>query len=155
MEEQVEQPAGKTLAERLDYLFRVVHPRGKGEYTYREVAAAIVDAGTSISPSYIWQLRAGAKDNPTKKHLEALATFFGVAPAYFFDDVVAEQVDAELAVMAAMRDSGIRDIALRAGGLSEKSLDVVREMIERTRQLEGLDSPARSSKDDAGGRGNG
>lgn len=150
-----DRPTSKTLAERLGYLFRVVHPRDRGEYTYREVAAAIVATGTSISPSYIWQLRTGGKDNPTKKHLEALASFFGVAPAYFFDDVVAEKVDAELAVMVAMRDSGIRDIALRAGGLSEKSLDVVRDMIERTRQLEGLDSPARSSKDDAGGREDG
>ena len=151
---QEAEAGGKTMAEKLDYLFRVVHPRGRGEYTYREVAAAIVEAGTSISPSYIWQLRTGARDNPTMKHLEALGAFFGVGAAYFFDDVVAEKADAELAVMAAMRDAGIRDIALRAGGLSEASLDVVREMIDRTRVLEGLDSAVRSSRDDAGGSEN-
>jgi hypothetical protein len=36
--------------------------------------------------TYLRQLRKGLRDNPTKRHLEALADFFGVAPIYFFDD---------------------------------------------------------------------
>lgn len=129
----------RTLAEKLDYLFKTVHPRGRGEYTYREAAAVIEEqGGPTISASYIHQLRTGAKDNPTKRHLEGLAKFFGVSPVYFFDDVEAEKIDAGLAVLAAMRDADVRNVALRASGLSSESLQLIRGMIERTRQLEGL-----------------
>ena len=131
--------SSRTLAEKLDYLFKTVHPRTRGEYTYREAAAVIEEqGGPTISASYIHQLRTGAKDNPTKRHLEGLAKFFGVSPAYFFDDAEAERIDAGLAVLAAMRDADVRNVALRAAGLSTESLGVIRGMIERTRQLEGL-----------------
>jgi transcriptional regulator with XRE-family HTH domain len=83
-------------------------------------------------------LRKGVRDNPTKRHLEALADFFGVAPAYFFDDAAARRIDAELALLTAMRDTSVRQIALRASGLSPKSLDAIIEMVERVRELEGL-----------------
>src|SRR6266540_436032 len=63
---------GRTLADKLDHLFRSVHPRGRGEYTYAEVAKAIEDrGGPTVSATYIWQLRKGRRDNPTKRHLEA------------------------------------------------------------------------------------
>ncbi len=88
---------GRKLADKLDHLFRSVHPRGRGEYTYAEVAKAIEDrGGPTVSATYIWQLRKGRRDNPTKRHLEALADFFGVRPAYFFDDAEAERTDARL-----------------------------------------------------------
>ena len=149
-------PPRKTLASRLAYLFQVVHPPGRGEYTYREVAAAIAaQGGPTISASYIWQLRVGEKDNPTKKHLEALAAFFKVPPAYFFDDAEAEKIDAQLALLEALRDAGVRSVALRAAGLSEQSLDVVRGVIERTRQLEGLEKPQPDASGDSGPTGAG
>jgi transcriptional regulator with XRE-family HTH domain len=89
----------------------------------------------SISGSYIWQLRTGKKDNPTKRHIEALASFFGVPAAYFFDDGEAERIDAELKlVSAAMRDSSVRSVALRSAGLSKASLDVISSMIEQFRR---------------------
>lgn len=129
-----------SFAARLDHLFTVVHPPDRGEYSYREVAESIErSGGPTISASYIWQLRTGVKDNPTKRHIEALAAFFGVGPTYFFDDTQAARVDAELALVAAMRDAGIRQLALRATGLSTESLNVIADLIERTRRLEGLD----------------
>lgn len=129
----------RSLAEKLDQLFKVVHPRDRGEFTYREVAAEIqARGGPTISASYIHQLRTGAKDNPTKKHLEALAALFGVSPAYFFDDVEAEKIDAQLALLAALRDAGVRHVTLRAAGLSGETLKAIGGMIERSRQLEGL-----------------
>src|SRR5690348_11162592 len=97
-------PAG-SFAARLDHLFRTVHPQNRGEYSYREVAKAIEDAhGPTISASYLQQLRTGAKDNPTKRHIEALAGFFGVPAAYFFDDGAAARIDDELLLLAALRD---------------------------------------------------
>lgn len=139
--------APRTLAEKVDRLFRVVHPAGRDEYSYQDVAAAIREGGgPTISATYVWQLRKGIRDNPTKKHLEALADFFGVSPAYFFDDEAAARIDAELSLLAALRDSSVRNVALRARGLSAQSLDAITEMIERVRQLEGL--PEGSDRDD-------
>ena len=103
--------------------------------------------GPTISATYIWQLRKGIRDNPTKKHLEALAGFFGVPPAYFFDDAATKRIDAELALLVALRDGDVRQLALRASGLSPNSLRTIASMVERVRELEGLpdDVPAPSS----------
>ncbi len=134
---------GRTLADKLDQLFRTVHPRGRGEYSYGEVAKAIEErGGPTVSATYIWQLRKGRRDNPTKRHLEALADFFGVSPAYFFDDAEAERIADQLALLTALRDAGARQIAARAAGLSEGSIQSLREMTDRLRELEGLPEPA-------------
>jgi transcriptional regulator with XRE-family HTH domain len=137
----------RTLAEKLDYLFQVVHPKGRGEYTYRDVAQAIndADAGTTISASYLWQLRRGDKDNPTIRHVEALAKFFGVPPSYFLDDAAADEITAQLELLAAMRDSEVREIALRASDLSDAALKMIKSVIENTRELEGLKNTDRQT----------
>jgi len=133
-----EAPRRRTLAEKLDHLFTVVHPP-KGEYTYEQVATAIEErGGPTISAAYVWQLRKGARDNPTKRHLEALADFFGVPPSYFFDEDAAHVVDAELELLVALRDGAVRDVALSAAGLSQQSLAAIQAMIDQARRLEGL-----------------
>jgi transcriptional regulator with XRE-family HTH domain len=137
--------AQRTLSEKLDRLFRTVRPRDGGEYTFEEVADAIRGrGGPTISATYVWQLRKGIRDNPTKRHLEALADFFGVSPAYFFDDEAAERIDAELDLLVAIRDSSVRRLALRAFGLSPETLSSIAGIIEHARKLEGL-------KDEDGG----
>jgi transcriptional regulator with XRE-family HTH domain len=131
-----------TLAEKLNHLFATVHPAGRGPYSNEEVAAAVQErGGPSISGTYIWLLRKGQRDNPTKKHLEALANFFGVPPAYFFDDEVAAQLAPQLNLLVALRDAVVRDIALRVAELSPDSVDAIRGMIEQVRQLEARSSP--------------
>ncbi len=138
-----ETPRPKTLADKVDRLFRTIHSRDGGEYTFEEVATELSRReGPTISATYLWQLRKGLRDNPTKKHLEALADFFGVSPAYFFDDEAAERIDAELGLLAALRDASVRQIALRTIGLSEASLRTIASMVERVRQLEGLPEEA-------------
>src|SRR5437588_2204516 len=132
-----EADAAATLAEKVDRLFRTIHPRDRGEYSFEEVAEGLrARGGPTVSATYLWQLRKGLRDNPTKKHLEALADFFGVSPAYFFDDEAAQRIDAELDVLAALRDAPVRQIALRAVGLSPESLATISDMVERVRQLE-------------------
>ncbi|HEX6342478.1 helix-turn-helix domain-containing protein [Umezawaea sp.] len=131
--------AVEPLAARVDHLFQTIKPRGGREYSFEEVAEAIrTRGGPTISATYIWQLRRGLRNNPTMKHVEALAGFFGVPPAYFFDDDTTHRIDAELALLTAVRDSSVRQIALRASGLSAKSLVAITEMVERVRELEGL-----------------
>ncbi|EOD70028.1 helix-turn-helix domain-containing protein [Amycolatopsis vancoresmycina] len=126
-----------SLAARLDRLFQVVRPAGRGEYSYEEVASAIRAQGVSISHTYIWQLRKGLRDNPTIKHLEGLAKFFGVRPSYFLDEDTAE-IDAQLELLATLRDRSVRALALRANGLSAAGLQAVAGMIEHARTVEGL-----------------
>ena len=64
---------------------------------------------------------------------------------YFFNDEVTTRVDAELDLLVALRDGHIRQIAVRAAGLSTESLQAIAEMVEHVRRLEGLpdSSPAR------------
>jgi transcriptional regulator with XRE-family HTH domain len=85
--------AGRSLADKLNYLFAHHTPRNGHEYTNEQVAATICARGEfTISQSYIWQLRKSHKDNPTYKHLQALAGFFGVPASYFVTDEVTDRV---------------------------------------------------------------
>jgi transcriptional regulator with XRE-family HTH domain len=133
-----------SLAERLDRLFRTVRPQDRPgrEYSPAEVATAISANATSedgkISDTYIRYLRTGQRTNPTKRHLEALAAFFGVPASYFLDDAAAQSIHSQLALLAAMRDERVQVVALRAAGLSERSLGAITEMINQARVLEGL-----------------
>jgi transcriptional regulator with XRE-family HTH domain len=132
-------PASRTLAMKLNHLFDTVYPAGSGPYSNEEVAALIRDnGGPTISATYIWLLRKGQRDNPTLKHVEALASFFGVPQAYFFDDETAAKVDAELELLNVMKDLGVQKVAMRVAGLSSKSIESISEIIERVRELEGL-----------------
>ncbi len=143
-----------SLASKLDRLFAAVRPGGRGEYSYQEVADSIrSEGGPTISATYLWQLRKGLRDNPTRNHLAALARFFGVSPAYFFDEDTAEVVDAQLSLLAAMRDNSVRTVALRAQGLSVESLAAVQVVIDHARRLEGLEPEAEPGAEPGSGTG--
>lgn len=132
-------PARGSLAWKLNRLFATVHPSGRGEYSADEVARAINErGGGSISPAYIYLLRKGQRDNPTKRHLELLAAFFGVTPSYFFDDEAAARIEQQLDLLAAFRDGEVRRLAARASGLSPRSLDGILRMVDAAREIEGL-----------------
>ncbi|MER5435998.1 helix-turn-helix domain-containing protein [Streptomyces sp. NPDC002588] len=130
------------FAARLDWLFKRVHPAGRGPYTYKEVEEAIREAvgpgGKGLTASAIQQLRTGGNANPKLSTVQLLADFFGVAPAYFFDDKEAEATQAQVDVVAALRDADVKSIALRASGLSSEGLRQIRGIIEHVRHLEGL-----------------
>ncbi|MGV9264867.1 XRE family transcriptional regulator [Kitasatospora sp. NPDC003701] len=120
-----------TLAAKLDRLFDVVRRPDREQYSHEEVARACREAtGESFSATYLWQLRTGRRDNPTKRHLEALARFFQVPPVYFFDDRQSAGIAEELALLGALRNAGVRDVALRAVTLSPEGLGTISDMIE-------------------------
>jgi transcriptional regulator with XRE-family HTH domain len=123
----------RTLAEKVDYLFRHVHPRGRAAFTHPEAAAA-----TGLSTGVLSALRSGKNVNPTKDTLQRLAAFFGVPVAFFFDDQTAEQVTAQIGLVAALRDAGIARAAARMVGLSSASVDAVTMLAEQLRKIEGL-----------------
>ncbi len=143
---------GPTFASRLDHLFRTVRPPGGGEHSYRDVARAVeaTPDDVTISASYVHQLRSGVKSNPAMKHVVALARFFGVPPSYFYDNDEARAVAGELALLAAMRDAGVRRIAMRAADLPPEGLETVAEMIELVRRAGGLPDEAKGTAPDGG-----
>lgn len=137
-----ESTAPGSFADRLNYLFDTVHPAVRKPFSNPEVAAAITEAGEPITPQYLWLLRNGKRDNPTRRHLAALAKFFGVPGAYFLDDVVAEAVTEQLTLLAAARDADVREIMMRSNDLSPP---------DRATILRIMNGLAGDGKDGAGG----
>lgn len=140
-------PARLSLADKLNHLFQTVkNPATGRKYTNAEVSRAIREAadpgGPTVSESAIAQLRSGAKPNPTMNTVEALARHFSVTPQYFFpdfDDEESEKIRASMELIAAVGDSKVRGLAMRANGLSADSLRMIKTVIEQARRLEGLD----------------
>ena len=131
-------PSGGLLAERLDHLFATVHPQDRKPFTPKEVAEAINKAAGQrvISAVYLWELKTGRSDNPTLRHIAALAAFFGVSPVYFFDDAGTRPDALPADLHAALARDEVRDVALRAAGLSDASLQAIKGMIDSARALE-------------------
>lgn len=89
-----------------------------------------------ISPTYLWQLRTGRRDNPTYDNLIWLSRFFGVSPTYFFPESETSRGALPAEVLLALQDDAVRDIALRAAGLSEHSLKEISDMVTDARARE-------------------
>lgn len=151
-------PQGQgTLAERIEYLFQQMHPGSRGPFTIEEVVEGIrTQGGPTISYNFLHALRRGTRDNPTKQHLEALATWFHVPVAYFFDDEVATRVRSQIKVLAAMRNNAIRNIALRASELTPEGLDALADILDDVARLQRSarrGAPEDELDDDDTGRG--
>ncbi|MGW3950736.1 XRE family transcriptional regulator [Streptomyces sp. NPDC004752] len=127
-----------TLADKIDALFRIVRRPSREQFSHEEVARACREAtGESFSATYLWQLRTGRRDNPTKRHLEALAQFFDVPVAYFFDDDKGAVIARELELLGALRDADVRSVALRAVNLSPEGVSTISDMIDVLARREG------------------
>ncbi|MFD9125944.1 XRE family transcriptional regulator [Kitasatospora sp. NPDC059571] len=141
-----EESGGACLADRIEQLFRIVRRPNGDPHSNEEVARACREAsGESFSATYLWQLRTGRRDNPTKRHLEALARFFEVPVAYFFEDGQSERIAEELALLGALRDAGVREVALRAVTLSPDGLGTISDMIEAIARREREAGTSRSA----------
>jgi transcriptional regulator with XRE-family HTH domain len=128
-----------TLAVRLDQLFRTARPQGR-KWTNAEVAAELKAASPELKVGavYLSQLRTGKRTNPSQELLAALARFFGVSVGYFFDEKIAESVLSELASLEAMRQAGVRAVAMRAAGLPEESLQAITAILDQYREMQRL-----------------
>ncbi|MFF2197154.1 helix-turn-helix domain-containing protein [Streptomyces sp. NPDC058157] len=135
------------LARRLDDLFKTVRPKGK-HWTNAEVAEELKRVNPELKAGgvYLSQLRTGKRSNPSPDLLAALAKFFGVSVAYFFDDKVAESVLSQVAAIEALRQSGVRAVAMRAAGMKKENLAAITAIMDQYRQMQGLppvtDAPA-------------
>jgi transcriptional regulator with XRE-family HTH domain len=120
---------------RLDHLFQAARAPDGGEYTYRQVAAGIEQlVGYKTSSSYLQELRAGLRINPSMKHLHGLCAFFGVPIAYFFEDDQAARIEAQLELAASLRDPSTRQLAVQAAGLSPATLQALTQIVRHARR---------------------
>lgn len=121
----------RSLADRLNTLFDTIRRPDGRPHSNEEVAAFCREhTGEPFSRAYVSQLRKAERDNPTKRNLEALAAFFDVSPAYFFDDEKSERIRGELELLAALRDNAVRQVALRAVNLSAADLGVITDLMD-------------------------
>ena len=139
-----------TLAERIEHLFaQTAGPAGR-PVTLQEIVDRMTERGIStMSVSYLQQLRSGQAENPRVQHLRALADAFDVPATYFFEEEEAETGDGEVSDEAGSTDSatGERGIALRVHGLSEDALKSIRSVVELARRSERLDDPSPDRRD--------
>ncbi|WP_406815360.1 helix-turn-helix domain-containing protein [Mycobacterium sp. M23085] len=131
--------SGSDLATKINQLFEVMRKAGAPALSNAAAAAAITSkTGVSISAAYLWQLRNGVKTNPTVQHLRAIADFFNVPPSYLIDRDTDQQIEAQLTLMQALRDSGVRDLAMRTSGLTPQTIRSLAAMVDEVRKLQDL-----------------
>lgn len=82
-------------------------------------------SGATMSAPYLSQLRNGVRTWPSAQTIDAVASFFGVSPAYFTDEEHFRLVADELRLNVAAREPMTRRIVERVAGLSEAALDDV------------------------------
>lgn len=131
--------AAPSLAGKLDLLFRTKHAGGEAEVKYRDVALALAErGGPTVTETYLYMLRTGRRTNPRVELLSALAGYFEVPLSYFFEDDATGPVSSQLRLLAAMRDAGVDQVALRAADLSPAGRDQLAQLIEQLRKSEGI-----------------
>ncbi|MGW7411719.1 hypothetical protein [Streptomyces sp. NPDC054863] len=132
-------PVERKIDQRLTTLIGTLYPDERKRPGYVKLALEITQTtGRAISGTYLWELATGKKSNVSLDHLEALAEFFGVPVDYFVNDTVATRVNAQLALASALGDTQVRNLALRANGLSTASLDALIAMVDEVRRLQDL-----------------
>ncbi|MFI1012574.1 hypothetical protein [Streptomyces sp. NPDC020965] len=93
-----------SFAERLDYLCKH-SPRGP--VSNPQVAKMLAAEGLpSLSDTYMWQLRCGRADNPTKKHMDGLADFFAVPKDYWSNRTTATVVNSMITRLNGFKKDG-------------------------------------------------
>jgi transcriptional regulator with XRE-family HTH domain len=128
------------LADKLNHLFATVPaPTRSGMYSNDSAAQALTERGVAVSGVHLSHLRSGRRDNPSARLLAALADLFGVPISYFFDSTMEERINEELHALSALRDSRAKSLMLRAQGVSPQSMEHLEAILERIRQIEGLD----------------
>ncbi|MFC8714767.1 helix-turn-helix domain-containing protein [Streptomyces sp. NPDC057197] len=134
-----DRPVPGGFGERLVRLIAVHHTGERKRPGYARLAREISEkTGRAISGTYLWELATGRKRNVTLDQISLLADYFGVPAGYFVDDEVAARVDAQLQLAAALRDTRVRNLALRADGLSPATLDALLTMVNEARKVQNL-----------------
>ncbi|MGW1275579.1 hypothetical protein ACWD4V_01290 [Streptomyces tsukubensis] len=102
--DQAPQDVESSFAEQLDFL--CTHdPRGP--FSNPTVVRMLEEQGfPGLSDTYMWKLRTGRADNPTKRHMEALADFFAVPRDYWSSRATEKVVNDMIMQLNGFKGSG-------------------------------------------------
>ena len=145
----------ESLADKVEWLFQHVPDPETGQlFTNPRLAARIrqLRPGFSVTGTAIWNVRTGVTTRPSWQLMEGMAKAFGVVPGFFSDDVAIRDLDEQLAALDVLKDARVWSLAQRLVGVSPRTLGAVGEVLERYRELEGLNSAAASAEDRAPAR---
>ena len=128
---------GKTLAQKVDWLFDVRRTAHGRQFTYGQIQRA---TGNRITASYVWKLRTGAMHNPGLSALEALADVFQVPLDYFAEggEYLEEGIRLTQAIPTdqAARRHALQLLTEHAEDLSDQALQAVLGVTEYLRTHE-------------------
>lgn len=128
------------FADKLNRLFRTVHPKDRKPFSTPEAAKLINDSAGRpvISPTYLWQLRRGKRRDPTLSRVTAIAALFNVKLDYFNEAKQQEPSLSELLLAQALQKPSIRELARQADGLSAAGRGALLDLARSLREIEGL-----------------
>ena len=126
-----------SIAERLAYLFDVVHAPGTRGYTAAEVARGVRAAGGSISDVYINKLLNGQRGEPSLRYLRMLAGFFGVPLTFFLDDDPDPIDGPGLDLQIRLRSPQVQAMLAAAGRLPEPAQSALGDIVTSLLRAEG------------------
>ena len=149
-------PVLQTLADKVNWLIEQAHPAGRGPLSNAEVCFLIHKVtGEEISVTTLWKLRNGQQKNPQLRVIQALATTFGVNPAFFFDDYDEEKLALlhdQVELLALVRDARITSAEFRALlGMDAEARKTVAGLIQRAARTEA--QPPGGDQDPTAGNG--
>lgn len=124
------------LADKLNKLFAVRHKASEAPLSNAAAAEGITaKTGVRVSAADLYGLRNRRTSNPPVAQLQAIAQFFGVTPSYLTNPGAHVHIEAQLDLLQAVRDAGVRYVSPCATGSTPAALDGVRAMIDHaTRQ---------------------
>ncbi len=126
-----------SIAERLAYLFDVVHAPGTRAYTAAEVARGVRAAGGSISEVYINKLLNGQRGEPSLRYLRMLAGFFGVPLTFFLDDDPDPIDGPGLDLQIRLRNPQVQAMLAAAGRLPDPAQSALGDIVTSLLRAEG------------------
>jgi transcriptional regulator with XRE-family HTH domain len=138
-----------TIAERLAYLFDVIHAPGTRAYTAAEVARGVRAAGGSISDVYISKLLNGQRGEPSLRYLRMLAGFFGVPLTFFLDDDPGSIDGPGLDLQIRLRSPQVQAMLAAAQRLPEPTQDALADIVTSLLRAEGREAAGGASDPDA------
>lgn len=118
------------MAVRMQYLLATVRKADDTAYTMDEIAQ-----GAGVSLTYLRNMLAGRQDNPSRKVIAALARFFSVSPAYFFEANGGD--NAECGAPASEIEVALRS----AERLGPEGRQILLDMIRLAQRIAGQRSP--------------
>ena len=137
-----------SIAERLAYLFDVVHAPGTRGYTAAEVARGVRAAGGSISDVYINKLLNGERGEPSLRYLRMLAGFFGVPLTFFLDDDPDPIDGPGLDLQIRLRSPQVQAMLVAAGRLPEPAQSALGDIVTSLLRAEGREPAVEPSDPD-------